>query len=40
MQKFRPREFDLKVFQYVGVSGVDETRIVQVGVSALDMGKQ
>ena len=40
VQKFQPREFDLKVFKYVGVSGVDETRIVQVGVSALDMGKQ
>ena len=40
VQKFRPREFDLKVFKYVGVSGVDETRIVQVGVSALDIGKQ
>ena len=40
VQKFRPREFDLKVFKYVGVSGVDETRIVQIGVSALDIGKK
>ena len=37
VQKFRPREYDQKVFKYVGVSGVDRTRIVQVGVSALDM---
>ncbi len=37
-QKFRPREYDQKVFKYVGVSGVDRIRIVQVGVSALDMG--
>ena len=37
---FRPREYDQEVFRYVGVSGVDRTRIVQVGVSALDMNKQ
>ena len=40
VQNFRPREFDQVVFKYVVVSGVDRTRIVQVGVSALDMGKQ
>ena len=40
VQKFRPREYDQKVFKYVGVSGVDRSRIVQVGVSALDMGKR
>ena len=40
VQIFRPREFDLKVFKYVGVSGVDQIRIVQVGVSGLDMSKK
>ena len=40
VQEFRPREYDLKVFKYVGVSGVDRTRIDQVGVSALDMKKR
>ena len=40
VQNFRPREYDQVVFKYVAVSGVDRTRIVQVGVSALDMGKR
>ncbi len=40
VQKFRPREYDQVVFKYVAVSGVDRARIVQVGVSALDMSKQ
>ena len=40
VQKFRPREYDQKVFKYVGVSGVDRPRIVQVGVSAPDMEKR
>ena len=36
VQEFRPREYDRKVFKYVGVSGVDRSRIVQVGIAALD----
>ena len=28
----RPRELDDRIFQYVGVAGVDKPRIVQVGV--------
>ena len=34
IQAARKREIDNRVFKYVGVSGVDEPRIVQVGVSA------
>jgi len=37
IQKARIREIDKRVFKYVGVSGVDEPRIVQVGVSAEDI---
>jgi hypothetical protein len=33
IQEPRKREIDDKVFKYVGVAGVDKTRIVQVGVS-------
>ena len=32
VQAPRPRELDDRVFQYVGVAGVDKPRIVQVGV--------
>lgn len=33
-QDFMPRVLDGKVFKYVGVAGVDQARIVQVGVAA------
>ena len=33
-QDFMPRELDGRVFKYVGVAGVDQARIVQVGVAA------
>ena len=33
-QDFMPRELDGMVFKYVGVAGVDQARIVQVGVAA------
>ena len=32
VQDMQPREADGRLFQYVGVAGVDQTRIVQVGV--------
>jgi methyl-accepting chemotaxis protein len=34
VQEARPRELDGKIFKYVGVSGVDRPRIVQVGYNA------
>src|SRR5205085_2342721 len=34
IQGARKREIDDKIFQYVGVAGVDKARIVQVGVGA------
>ena len=34
VQSFRPRELDGALFKYVGVSGIDKPRIVQVGVPA------
>ena len=33
-QDFMPRTLDGKVFKYVGAAGVDQARIVQVGVAA------
>ncbi len=33
VQGFQPRVLDGKSFKYVGVAGVDKTRIVQVGVA-------
>ena len=36
VQGFQAREFDGKMFKYVGVAGVDKRRIVQVGVSQAD----
>lgn len=33
-QDFMPRELDGMVFKYVGAAGVDQARIVQVGVAA------
>jgi hypothetical protein len=37
VQEARKREIDDRVFKYVGVSGVDKPRIVQVGVSAKNL---
>jgi hypothetical protein len=37
IQQARKREIDDQVFKYVGVSGVDKQRIVQVGVSATNL---
>ncbi len=36
IQGFQAREFDGKMFKYVGVAGIDKRRIVQVGVSQAD----
>lgn len=33
VQEPRPRELDAAVFRYVGVAGVDQPRIVQVGMA-------
>ncbi len=33
IQDPQPRELDGRVFQYVGVAGVDQPRIIQVGVA-------
>ena len=35
-QGMQPREADGKLFQYVGAAGVDEPRIVQVGIAGPD----
>ena len=37
VQDAQPRELDAAVFKYVGVAGVDQPRIVQVGVSAAEL---
>ena len=37
IQEARKREIDDQVFKYVGVSGIDKPRIVQVGVSATNL---
>jgi len=37
VQEARKREIDDRVFRYVGVAGVDQPRIVQVGVSAKNL---
>ncbi len=34
IQDPRPRELDGRVFQYVGVAGIDQPRIIQVGAAA------
>ena len=39
VQESRKREIDNRVFKYVGVSGVDQKRIVQVGVSTDNLPK-
>lgn len=37
VQGAQPRELDAVPFKYVGVAGVDQPRIVQVGISAAEM---
>ncbi len=37
IQEARKREIDDRVFMYVGVAGVDKSRIVQVGVDAKNL---
>lgn len=37
IQDAQPRELDAAVFRYVGVAGIDQARIVQVGVSAAEL---
>ena len=37
VQSVQTRELDAAPFQYVGVAGVDQPRIVQVGISAAEM---
>ena len=37
VQDTLPRELDAAPFKYVGVAGVDQARIVQVGLSAAEM---
>ena len=37
VQEARKREIDDQVFKYVGVSGIDKPRIVQIGVSAANL---
>jgi len=39
IQGARKREIDNQIFKYVGVSGVDKARIVQVGVGAGNLCK-
>jgi len=39
IQNARKREIDNKIFKFVGVAGVDKPRIVQVGVSAVNLCK-
>lgn len=39
VQDAAPRVLDGAVFKYVGVAGVDQTRIVQVGLSAAELGE-
>ena len=38
VQHAQPRELDSAVFKYVAVGGVDQSRIVQVGVAAAELG--
>ena len=39
VQDARPRDSDGQVFRYVGAAGVDEPRIVQVGITGADLEK-
>ena len=38
VQNAQPRELDAAIFKYVAVNGVDQSRIVQVGVDASELG--
>lgn len=38
VQDAQPRQLDAAIFKYVAVGGVDQTRIVQVGVNAAELG--
>ena len=38
VQDAQPRQLDRAIFKYVAVGGVDQTRIVQVGVNAAELG--
>ena len=40
VQDAAPRVLDGAVFRYVGVAGVDQARIVQVGLSAAELGER
>ena len=40
VQSAAPRILDGANFKYVGVAGVDQTRIVQVGLSAAELGER
>lgn len=40
VQGVQPRELDAVPFKYVGVAGVNQPRIVQVGISAAEMEKR
>ena len=37
IQDAQPRQLDAAIFKYVGVAGIDQPRIVQVGVSAAEL---
>jgi hypothetical protein len=37
VQEALPRALDAAIFKYVGVAGVDQSRIVQVGISAAEL---
>ena len=37
VQEAQPRELDAAIFKYVGVAGVDQPRVVQVGISAVEL---
>ena len=37
VQGVQPRELDAALFKYVGVAGVDQPRIVQIGLSGAEM---
>ena len=40
IQDAQPRQLDEAIFKYVGVAGIDQRRIVQVGVSADELGSE
>ena len=38
VQDAQPRELDAALFKYVGVAGIDQPRIVQIGISGAELG--